>query len=131
MTHIGKRILERRTMLNMSQEELAKMVGYKDRSSIARIEAGERDVRQNKIIAFSAALRTTPAWLMGYDEKTAPGGHTGSESEDIAALLETARPRSEWLEIIGQLSRENKLKLLEYARLLLLSQAQDRPEGQE
>lgn len=107
------------------------MVGYKDRSSIARIEAGERDVRQNKIIAFSAALRTTPAWLMGYDEKTAPGDHTGSESEDIAALLETARPRSEWRDIIGQLSLENKLKLLEYARLLLLSQAQDRPEGQE
>lgn len=68
-TNIGKRILQRRTELNMSQEELAQKVGYKDRSSIARIESGERDIRQKKVVEFAEALKTTPAWLMGYDEE--------------------------------------------------------------
>ena len=67
---IGERILKRRTELGISQDELAQRVGYKDRSSIARIESGERDIRQNKVVAFAAALSTTPKWLMGYDEET-------------------------------------------------------------
>jgi repressor LexA len=50
MATIGKRILERRLELGMSQEELALKVGYKDRSSIAKIESGERDIRQKKLL---------------------------------------------------------------------------------
>ena len=70
MSTIGDKILERRTALNMSQDELAQKVGYKDRSSIAKIESGERDIRQKKLIEFAKALDTTPQWLMGYEEKT-------------------------------------------------------------
>ena len=70
MSTIGDKILERRTALNMSQDELAQKVGYKDRSSIAKIESGERDIRQKKLIEFAKALGTTPQWLMGYEEKT-------------------------------------------------------------
>lgn len=70
MSTIGDKILERRTTLNMSQDELAQKVGYKDRSSIAKIESGERDIRQKKLIEFAKALKTTPQWLMGYEEKT-------------------------------------------------------------
>lgn len=77
MSTIGSRILQRREELQMSQEELAKRVGYKDRSSIAKIESGERDIRQKKLIEFANALRTTPQWLMGYNEKT-----------NIAAMME-------------------------------------------
>jgi transcriptional regulator with XRE-family HTH domain len=47
-----------------SQEELATMVGYKDRSSIAKIEAGLVDLSQSKIAAFADALGVTPAQLM-------------------------------------------------------------------
>lgn len=67
MTPVGKRIMEKRIELGMSQDELAQKVGYKDRSSIAKIESGERDIRQAKVIAFAEALHTTPQWLMGYD----------------------------------------------------------------
>lgn len=69
MTPVGKRIMEKRIELGMSQDELAQKVGYKDRSSIAKIELGERDIRQAKVIAFAEALHTTPQWLMGYDTK--------------------------------------------------------------
>lgn len=67
MSTIGERIRQRRIELNMSQEELALKIGYNDRSSIAKIESGERDIRQRKIIDLANALKTTPNWLMGYN----------------------------------------------------------------
>ena len=36
-----------------SQKELANKVGYTDRSSIARIEAGEVDLPQSKVALFA------------------------------------------------------------------------------
>lgn len=49
----------------LSQEALAQRTGYKDRSSIAKIEAGLVDLTQSKIAAFAKALNVTPANLMG------------------------------------------------------------------
>ena len=115
----------------MSQEELAKKVGYRDRSSIARIESGERDIRQKMVVEFATALKTTPAWLLGYDEneKTAPAA--SGESDQLTSLFDSPKTRSEWRDILSGLSRENKIKLQEYARLLLLSQAQADQEDPE
>ena len=61
MKTIGERIKERRIELDMSQEELATMLGYKSRSSINKIEKDGRELRQNKIMAIARALHTTPA----------------------------------------------------------------------
>ncbi len=49
----------------LSQEALAERTGYKDRSSIAKIEAGLVDLTQSKIAAFAKALNVSPAHLMG------------------------------------------------------------------
>ncbi len=54
-----------RKQLGLSQEELALRVGYTDRSSIAKIEAGMVDLSQSKIAAFAEALGVSPARLMG------------------------------------------------------------------
>jgi len=51
----------------LSQDELANMVGYKDRSSIAKVEAGKVDLSQSKIAAFAKALGVTPAYLHGIE----------------------------------------------------------------
>lgn len=67
MLEIYKRIRARREELGLSQEELAKRMGYKSRSSINKIEKGENDIPQSKIIAFAQALGTTPEALMGWD----------------------------------------------------------------
>lgn len=61
------RIKSRREELGMSQEELAGKLGYKSRSTINKIEAGTNDIPQSKIKAFADALKTTPAYLMGWD----------------------------------------------------------------
>lgn len=63
------RIRVRREELNLSQDELAKRMGYKSRSTINKIELGINDVSQSKIIAFAKALNTTVGYLMGDDEK--------------------------------------------------------------
>lgn len=65
---IGDRIKKRREELGMSQEELAKKVGYKSRSSINKIEIDGRGLPQSKIVAFAKALETSPAYLMGWIE---------------------------------------------------------------
>lgn len=61
------RIRQRREELGLTQEELAHRLEYKDRSTIAKIEAGINDLNQTKIAAFAKALETTTVWLMGDD----------------------------------------------------------------
>ena len=65
-THENIKYLRER--LGLSQEALAARVGYTDRSSIAKIEAGKVDLTQSKIAAFAAALSVTPAQLMGISD---------------------------------------------------------------
>lgn len=62
-----RNIREFRKRLGMSQEELAKLTGYTDRSSIAKIESGKVDLPQSKIKLFAHALHVSPGDLMGED----------------------------------------------------------------
>ena len=52
---------------NMTQTELAKLSGYTDRSSIAKIENGEVDLTESKIKAIANALRVSQPDLMGFE----------------------------------------------------------------
>lgn len=63
------RIRNRRKELRMTQDELARLTGYNDRSSIAKIEAKKADLSQSKIIAFAEALKVTTSYLMDGDGK--------------------------------------------------------------
>lgn len=69
MLELYKNIKNRRRELGMSQDVLAKAVGYTDRSSIAKIEAGKIDLPQSKIELFAKVLNTTPAYLMGWEKE--------------------------------------------------------------
>lgn len=62
-----KRIKIRREELGITQDELAGMLGYKSRSTIAKIEAGANDLTQTKIEEFAKALKTSAAYLLGWD----------------------------------------------------------------
>lgn len=68
MTNIGNKIKERREALGFSQDELAEMMGYKSRSTIAKIEKGVNDVTQTNIVKFAKVLKTTPAYLMDWEK---------------------------------------------------------------
>jgi len=64
---IGERIRFRRERLGMSQNELARKLGYKSRSSINKIEIGLYNLRLSKIKAIADALDTTPSYIMGWE----------------------------------------------------------------
>lgn len=72
MPNIYQRIKDRRIELGMTVDDLAKKMGYKDRSSISKIENGKADIPQSKVMAFAKALETTTAYLMGIDEEKTP-----------------------------------------------------------
>lgn len=69
MTTIGERIKKRREELNMTQAELARILGYKSRTSVYKMELGERGLPQKKIKQIAEALHTTPEYIMGWKEK--------------------------------------------------------------
>lgn len=65
MSEIGQRVKARREELGLTQEELARLLGYKGKSSIHKIEVGFADVPRAKAGAFARALNM-PLWkLMG------------------------------------------------------------------
>ena len=74
MAEIGKKIKEKRKAIGMTQEELAAKLGYKNKSSIAKIETGTNDIVQSKVVAFAKVLDTTVAYLMGWDNSPAKKG---------------------------------------------------------
>ena len=55
-----------------SQDDLAKRLGYTDRSSIAKIEAGAVDLSESKIMAFAKVFGVEPNYLMGWTDKEEP-----------------------------------------------------------
>lgn len=120
---IGDRIKRRREELGLSQEELAQKVGYKSRSSVNKIELDGRGLPQNKIVLFAKALKTTPAYLMGWEE--IDSHLIGREASDeiykkFADNIERHHGKEkELLNVYKQLSDENKDKTLQYSKNLL------------
>lgn len=72
MLELYKNIKRRRQQLKMTQTDLALKMGYADKSMIAKIEKGNVDLPQSKILAFANVLETTPSELMGWDYEAEP-----------------------------------------------------------
>ena len=77
MSTIYDRIRARRLELGLTVEDLAQQLGYKDKSSISKIENGKADIPQAKVELFANALHTTTAYLMGVDGPALPGRQHG------------------------------------------------------
>ena len=72
MSEIYERIKQRRQELGLTVEDLANKMGYKDKSSISKIENGKADIPTSKVIAFARALETTTAYLLGVETAQTP-----------------------------------------------------------
>lgn len=88
MLNLYKNIKARRIALGMSQDELARKTGYKDRTSISKIESGKVDLTQSKVKAFANALETTTAELMG---DSVPEGRAARDAA-LAEFFDTLAP---------------------------------------
>ena len=131
---LGDIIKNARKSKRIMQKELADMLNVRP-STVSMWEAGTRTPDVQTIIKIAEVLEIPFSRLMhdmsGIKKETAHTVTDESDSlDDMSRLLETPRTRSEWRDILSKLSRENKIKLMEYARLLLLSQGQDDQEDQ-
>ena len=66
---LGEKVKLKREELNLSQEELAEKMNYKSKTSIHKIEVGITDLPLSKVKELAAVLKTTPAYLMGWEEE--------------------------------------------------------------
>lgn len=66
---LSEKVKLKREELNLSQEELAKKMNYKSKTSIHKIEVGITDLPLSKVKELAAVLKTTPAYLMGLEEE--------------------------------------------------------------
>ena len=67
--NMGEIIKTLRIKNGFSQEELARRAGYTNRSTIARIESGEIDLPQSKIVTFAEIFNVSPIDLFGFDDQ--------------------------------------------------------------
>jgi transcriptional regulator with XRE-family HTH domain len=112
LMNVGEKIKQRRLELGLSQDELAKKVGYKSRSSINKIELS-RDLPLKKVELMAKALDTTPGYLMGWTEV--------DYKFDVNGMLIDFTPRS----------GDREEALLERARVFYEHYQKARPEVQK
>ena len=99
MSTIGNNISRFRKELGMTQEDLAKLMGYKSKSTINKIELGINDIPQSKIVQFAQVLGTTPAELMGWEEE---------DKRDSPTEADLSEGEKMWLELYHKVSSETR-----------------------
>ena len=123
MIDIGARIKKRRIELGMSQDELAERMGYKSRSTIAKIENGTNDVVQSNIVKFSEVLNVSIAYLMGWEQQVEEKPvETANKLADMFLGIEIKETDEEvalMLEEYRQLDESKKAQVREYVHFLL------------
>lgn len=106
---IYERIRYLRTKAGMTQDDLARVMGYKDRSMITKIEAGKVDISQTKIVEFANALNTTPAYLMGWIEQSFD---EASEKEEYSPKTTQARSLAKGVDRMPPAQRDAIMNLM-------------------
>ena len=95
MSKVGQNIADLRRQLGWTQEELARRMGYKSKSTINKIELGINDIPQSKIVKFAEVLGTSPSRLMGWldDEEQ-------NKNDQLARLVVKLRSDPELLDTV-------------------------------
>lgn len=104
---VGDRIRLRREALGLTQDELAKRIGFKDKSSVAKVEARGDSINTKNVSRFASALATTPAYLMGWVE-------IGENLEDIEKKYQQYKKiEAEYRQIFVESFSEHQHKVLQ------------------
>jgi transcriptional regulator with XRE-family HTH domain len=64
---VADRIREKRKELGLLQEELAERAGYRDKTSISKLENSGNDISMKQVKRCASALGCTTAYLMGWE----------------------------------------------------------------
>lgn len=99
MSNIGDNIRRAREKLGWTQEDLAKRMGYKSKSTINKIEMGINDIPQSKIVKYAEVLGVSPSVLMGWVEEK-----TDKKNDDLVKIVALARKDPEFFELVSMLA---------------------------
>ncbi len=115
---VGSNIKKRRLELRMSQQELANAMGYKTRSTVAKIESGENDVSQTKLRKFAAVLDTSvEALISDYvrPQREADPVFSDSSHRTVAVILAGGNTSAQPQNIPNQFVAVNGKPILVYS----------------
>ena len=107
----GKNFKRLRLQSGMSQEELAKALGYTNRSSVNKIELGKNDLPRDKVARAAQVLGCSPLELF--------------QEEPADALVETKGAK--FIVEFQNLTESNQALVLAYMKAL--SDSQEREDG--
>ena len=111
---IYERIKYLRESFNMSQQELAEKVGYKDKSAISKVERGDRDINQSMIMKYAAVFGVSPSYIL-----------YGNEFENENSPTELTAGERAWIELYRKLSPDTRATMV-----TLVEKFEDLPDGE-
>lgn len=110
-------IKERRESLGYSLNELAEKIGV-NRSTVMRWENGDiENMKRDKIVSLSEALKISPAVIMGWED---------IEEPKVAKVSDTVKDINT---LASQLDQSSQERLLAYAQGMYDIQNQDKKGG--
>jgi repressor LexA len=110
---IGERIKEKRKEKGWTQRELAAKMGYSHHSTLARIETGQVDVSQTRIVQFAEVLGVSIAYLMGWIEE-----ETEKKNDTLTDIIVRLRTDDDFLSVVETLYKCDNDKLNGVSQML-------------
>ena len=108
---VADRIKELRIEQGLTQMDLAKKIGKKDKSSICKIEGKKNDITLKDVSRVAIALGTTPEYLMGWDKPQKPNEKTGELLVEIRKSPRLLRLVEDFMKL-SQAQQESVLALI-------------------
>ena len=122
MESMGVRIKKLRLENNMTLEELGNKVGV-GKSTVRKWENGMiANMRRDKIAKLAEALNVSPAYLMGWNESSAPLVVDYQKPDQEGCYQRMSEYTARFLDLYNQLSSTNKGKVVCYTNGLLSTQ---------
>lgn len=122
MESMGVRIKKLRLENNMTLEELGNKVGV-GKSTVRKWENGMiANMRRDKIAKLAEALNVSPAYLMGWNESSAPLVIDYQKPDQEGCYQRMSEYTARFLDLYNQLSSTNKGKVVSYTKGLLSTQ---------
>lgn len=113
---VGERIKQRRIELGLSQEDLAKRMGYSGKSSVCKAETSDDNITTSKVRKFANALNCTESFLMGWEEeKISISSYFRFRNAELLSLI---RNRPDIEEAVYELLRLPKEDVEFYTQLI-------------
>lgn len=125
MKMIGARIKLRREEVGLTQDELARNLGYKSRSSINKIELGKQNIKQSALVKIALALNVTPGYILG-DKPKDNTSQEPTKYDTDRPYIPLSESESALLDLYRSMNEEGREKLLDYADDLVRSGKYDK-----